>query len=191
MGQKRKKQKKTGGTSDLIGFFVKAGKLKSEPRRGWVKKLSLDDPESVADHSYRTALMAMLFSDARGLDTEKAVRLALIHDLPEALVGDAMPEERSGESKIALETDAMEKLLSELPQAVRVSCRAAWHEYVSGRTPEAKLVNQLDKLEMAIQAWEYANATSGDPASAREFWSTAKAHLHDKELLELLQLVEV
>jgi putative hydrolases of HD superfamily len=191
MGQKKKKQKKTHGAHDLIAFFVKAGKLKSEPRRGWVKKLNLDDPESVADHSYRTALMAMLFSDARGLDTGKAVRLALIHDLPEALVGDAMPEERSGESKVVLETDAMEKLLSELPQAVRVSCRAAWHEYVTGRTPEAKLVNQLDKLEMAIQAWEYANATPGDPASAREFWSTAKAYLDDKELLELLQLVEV
>jgi putative hydrolase of HD superfamily len=186
MGQKKQRD----NASYLVDFFVKAGRLKSEPRRGWVKKMGLDAPESVADHSYRTALMAMLFSDARGLDTEKAVRLALLHDLPEALVGDAMPEERSGASKIALETSAMGKLLSGLPPRARAICSAAWREYIVGKTPEAELVNQLDKLEMAIQAWEYASSTA-DPALAKEFWATAKKHIRDKELLEILQFVKV
>ena len=75
-------------------------------------------PESVADHSYRTALMAMVFSDIRGLDTEKAVKMALLHDLPEALVGDSIPGERTPAEKKRMESAAMRTLLSDLPPRV-------------------------------------------------------------------------
>jgi len=61
---------------NLTRFFVRAGRLKSEPRRGWVLKLGMEDPESVADHSYRVALMAMVYCDARRLDTEKAMKIS-------------------------------------------------------------------------------------------------------------------
>ena len=100
----------------LLQFFMMSGRLKSEMRRGWVKKLGMARPESVADHSYRTALITLIFSDSQGLDTAKALRLALLHDLPEAIVGDAMPEERSGRRKIEMETKAMAELLAELPE---------------------------------------------------------------------------
>ena len=175
---------------DLTRFFVRSGRLKTERRRGWVKKLKLQGAESVADHSYRTALMTMVISDSRGLDTAKAVRLALLHDLPEAVVGDAMPEERSGARKQTIETKAIEDLLGDLPSGVRSLYSEAWSEFVDGRTPEAQLVRQLDKLEMATQAWEYAQDL-GDRGSAREFWSTAKASVTDEGLAELLKLVEI
>jgi putative hydrolases of HD superfamily len=183
-------RRKESGAQDLVRFFVRSGRLKAEMRRGWVKKLGLSHPESVADHSYRTALMAMVISDSRGLDTGKAVRLALLHDLPEAVVGDAMPEERSGRPKIAVETKAMERLLSDLPPDVRSLYHDAWSEFVEGKTEEARLVRQLDKLEMAIQAWEYVQESS-DPALAREFWATAREHVSDEGLLELLRQVEL
>jgi putative hydrolase of HD superfamily len=183
-------RRKESDARDLVGFFVRSGRLKAERRRGWVKKLGLREPESVADHSYRTALMTMVISDSRGLDTGKAVRLALLHDLPEAIVGDAMPEERSGKLKTAMETKAMQELLKGVSPGVRSLYRDAWQEFVNGRTEEARLVRQLDKLEMAIQAWEYVK-DSGNPASAREFWATARAHVTDKGLLELLHQVEV
>jgi putative hydrolase of HD superfamily len=175
---------------DLVRFFIRSGRLKAERRRGWVKKLGLSDPESVADHSYRTALMTMVISDSRGLDTGKALRLALLHDLPEAIAGDAMPEERSGKLKITIETKAMQELLKGVTPDVRSLYLEAWLEFVSGKTEEAKLVRQLDKLEMAIQAWEYAKG-SDNPTVTREFWATARAHVTDEELLELLRLVEV
>jgi len=177
------------GAQALVRFFVRSGRLKAERRRGWVKKLGLTAPESVADHSYRTALMAMVISDSRGLDTGRALRLALLHDLPEAVVGDAMPEERSGRRKTAIETKAMEDLLSELPPGLRALYKDAWKDFVDGKSEEARLVRQLDKLEMAIQAWEYAQDSS-DPAPIREFLATARHHVSDKALLELLQQVE-
>jgi putative hydrolases of HD superfamily len=183
-------RRKGSGARDLVRFFVRSGRLKAERRRGWVKKLGLSDPESVADHSYRTALMTMVISDSRGLDTGKALRLALLHDLPEAVAGDAMPEERSGKLKTAIETKAMRQLLKDLSPGVGSLYRAAWLEFVNGKSEEARLVRQLDKLEMAIQAWEYAK-DSGDHESAREFWVTARAHVTDEGLLELLREVEV
>jgi len=182
-------RRKEAGAKNLVGFFVRSGRLKAERRRGWVKKLRLTNPESVADHSYRTALMAMVISDSRGLDTERALRLALLHDLPEAVVGDAMPEERSGPRKTAIETKAMEELLSALPPGLRSLYQATWLEFVNGTSEEARLVRQLDKLEMAIQAWEYAHESS-DPALAREFLATAREHVKDKGLVELLRQVE-
>jgi putative hydrolases of HD superfamily len=173
----------------LLQFFMMSGRLKAEMRRGWVKKLGMARPESVADHSYRTALITMLFSDSLGLDTAKALRLALLHDLPEAIVGDAMPEERSGKRKIELETKAMEEILSELSEEQRALYLEAWEEFIDGKSPEARLVRQADKLEMAIQAWEYANQR-GDPSLAKEFWSSARGQVEDAALLEVLWQVE-
>jgi putative hydrolases of HD superfamily len=173
----------------ILQFFLMSGRLKAERRRGWVKKLGMEHPESVADHSYRTAVMAMFVSDSRGLDTGKAMRLALLHDLPESIVGDAMPEERSGKRKIETETKAMGEILSELPKDLRKLYREAWEEFVEGKSEESLLVRQLDKLEMAIQAWEYANE-SGNSSRAREFWSSAREHIRDEELLGFLSQVE-
>ena len=173
----------------LLQFFLMSGKLKAELRRGWLKKLGMDHPESVADHSYRTAFISMVISDMRGLDAGKAIRLALLHDLPEAIVGDAMPEERSGARKTAMETKAMDEILSELPSELKSLYRAVWDDHAKGTSKEARLVKQVDKVEMAIQAWEYANA-AGDPASAKEFWESARGRVDDKELLELLGQVE-
>ena len=182
-------RRKESGAQTLVRFFIRSGRLKTERRRGWVKKLGLTHAESVADHSYRTALITLMFSDSLGLDTGKALRLALLHDLPEAIVGDAMPEERSGKRKIEMETKAMEELLSELPKEQRAVYLEAWEEFIDGKTPEARLVRQADKLEMAIQAWEYANER-GDPSLAKEFWASARRQVEDAALLEILWQVE-
>lgn len=173
----------------LLQFFMMSGRLKAELRRGWVQKLGMQHPESVADHSFRTALLAMVISDLRGLDTGKAMRLALLHDLPEAIVGDSTPEESSGARKTASETKAMEEMLSELPKEIRTVYSSAWREYLEGKSEESRLVRQLDKIEMAIQAWEYAHGL-GDPSVAKEFWASAKAHVTDEGLIELLSQVE-
>ena len=100
-----------------------------------------------------------------------------------------MPEERSGKLKTAVETEAMEELLKDLSPDVRSLYHGAWLEFLRGKTEEARLVRQLDKLEMAIQAWEYVQESS-DPELAREFWATAKEHVRDAGLLELLRQVE-
>ena len=54
----------------IIDFFKTAANLKKVDRQGWVDKLSLDNPESVADHSYSMAIMGMVFSDLENYDSE-------------------------------------------------------------------------------------------------------------------------
>src|SRR5262245_33825115 len=67
-----------------------AGKLKRVRRKGWVDR-GVVDAESVADHSYRLAVLAWAVARSRGLDADRAQRIALLHDLAEAEVGDETP----------------------------------------------------------------------------------------------------
>lgn len=101
-----------------------------------------------------------------------------------------MPEERSGSQKVKTESNAMDSLLRVLAPRERTIYRDAWKEFVRGTSEEAKLVRQLDKLEMAIQAREYAQGL-GDDDPAKQFWATARKHVNDARLLPLLLEVEV
>jgi len=171
----------------LLELFTVAGRLKGEFRRGWVHKLGMKSPESVADHSYRTALMSMVYSDLRGLDTTKVLRMALLHDLAEAVVGDSMPGERTKAEKLRMESAAMRGILAVLPRPTRVGYWTAWREFNRGTTPEARLVRQVDKLEMALQAGEYCKGRLRN--RALEFFDSARAQVSDEDLLGVLRLI--
>jgi putative hydrolases of HD superfamily len=172
-------------TTNLLHFFKISGRLKTEPRRGWVVKLGMEHPESVADHSYRVVLMTMVYSDARGLDTEKALRMAMLHDLAEAVVGDSIPGEREPREKKKLESSGLRKMLKELPEGLSKAYYSSWLEFEEGESAEAKLVRQLDKVEMAIQASEYRGEDSA--SDVREFLQAARRSATDPELVGLVE----
>ena len=158
---------------NLIDFFRMAGRLKRIPRSGWVE-IGIDSPESVADHTFRTAILCMIFSDLEGLDELKMLQMALIHDLPEVITGDLTPSERTSTAK-KREEDAMKKLLNLLPEKQRVKYQNVWREYEECKTAEAKAVRQLEKLEMALQAKEYERAELTKESLERFFKSAEKA----------------
>lgn len=157
-------------TDGLIDFIAEAGRLKRIPRTGWVE-CGVPDPESVADHSFRVALIAMVLADGRGLDTLKTVRMALLHDLAEAETGDLTPIQKGLDSVAArrAEDEAMARLIDRLPEANRDTYNSAWREFTEGSTPEARLVRDVDKLEMVIQASEYEDAGC-DKDRLMRFW---------------------
>jgi putative hydrolases of HD superfamily len=161
----------------LAGLFNLAGKLKQLKRQGWIDR-GVDQPESVADHSYRVALMTLVTSTRDlDIDVERAVRLALVHDLPESLTGDITPfddrlndgetdaadlfhslpeySQQADEAKTAAERVAIHELTASLPDDLRDMLVDAWEEYEAAQTPEARLVRQIDKLETWLQALEY------------------------------------
>ena len=102
----------------LFDFFYLTTELKRVLRKGWKSKVGIEHPESVADHTYSTALMAMVFSDIHGLDTEKILKMALLHDLAESITGDFMPEEISKENKETAENEAIKEILAKLPNDI-------------------------------------------------------------------------
>ena len=140
---------------DLSPFFRSVLKLKSVRRAGWVSKVRVKDAESVADHSFSMCAMAMLLSDIQGFDTGRAMRMVILHDLAESIVGDYIPGDVSASQKLAKEKKAMASILSGLPRKSRTEYEGIWIEYLQNKTDLARFVHRIDKLEMAFQANEY------------------------------------
>ena len=92
-------------------FFQKVLELKNIPRQGWKEKLGINNPESVADHSYSTTVMSMILSDLEGLNSEKIIRMALLHDLAESVIGDIIPNDITKNEKISKEDVKRQKTL--------------------------------------------------------------------------------
>ncbi len=157
--RKRKHSQLKSGQKDIAGlasFFKAAIQLKSVNRAGWIEKAGVTTPESVADHTFSMCTAAMVLADMAGLDTEKTLKMAILHDMAESLTGDYMPEELRGPDKLAIEHRAMKAILSGLAPAIRSQYEKIWQEYVANRTPVARLVHAIDKFEMAMQAAQYA-----------------------------------
>jgi putative hydrolases of HD superfamily len=142
----------------LLYFFNFVICLKKVRRSGWMFKAGISSAESVADHSFSLSVMAMVFSDLKGLNTERAVKMAIIHDLAESITGDIMPDKISHSAKKILENKAMVSILKELPKSLRIEYSQIWNEYVTDRSDLSKLVHRLDKLEMILQAREYMSS---------------------------------
>ncbi len=169
----------------LFDFFYLATELKRVPRKGWKSKVGIEHPESVADHTYGTALMAMVFSDVRHLDTEKILKMALLHDLAESVTGDFMPEEISKENKKTAEDDAIKEILAKLPEDIAVKYSDIWDEYMQASTKESVLLHDIDKFEMAIQAVKYSSEGFSNEKLGL-FIDSAKKEIKSKELLDIL-----
>ncbi|NDJ87448.1 MAG: HD family hydrolase [Chloroflexi bacterium] len=145
----------------LLSLMEQAGKLKVLPRTGWLLR-GMKNPESVADHLYRTSLLSMVLADilveqGLTLDAAKVMRMAMLHDLAESQVGD-IPYPAMAfidvEVKHASERAALQKLLKGFGPLTDAYMRL-WEEFEAGETAEARLVRAADKLELMIQVYEY------------------------------------
>lgn len=140
---------------DIDTFIQSIFGLKKIKRTGWLAKGKILDGESIADHSYSLSALCMVFSDILGLDTEKVMKMCIIHDLAESIIGDIMPGEIPEKEKKMKETKAMKSILFSLPVSVRIDYIGIWKEFLLNGSQEAQLVHKVDKLEMLLQAREY------------------------------------
>jgi putative hydrolase of HD superfamily len=160
--------------------MLAAGKLKTIKRQGWLDAgIPRQHVESVADHSFRVACIAAFLAPSGPLDALKMVRMALVHDMAESVTGDLTP--RSGVSKkkkALMEEEAVRRLGSE-------ELLSLWKEYDAGRTPESRLVREIDILERVVQARDYSRKHPGkDLAHFRKGW---KRLIRTPQLRELLE----
>ena len=171
---------------DLVKFLEISGILKRIQRTGWVD-IGVCAPESVADHTFRMAILCMLYADRNNLDTSKMLKMALIHDLPEAIIGDLMPSQKNAKTKKD-EKDAICEILSLLPEKQKAEYYAIWTEYQQGETKEAKAARQLDKIEMTLQAKEYEKM-GHDKKSLERFVKSAQQFTEWSDLKRLLECI--
>ncbi len=159
----------------VLNFLHQSEKLKDILRHGWT---SSGRQESVAEHSWRLALMIIMASRhiQDEISIERALKIALIHDLPELIIGDVpyfltKPGSIQREQKEQAESRAIGELTQSLPQSEKDDLEDLLYEYQLGTSTESKIVKAFDKIEAQIQqneadvsTWvecEFEDATGG------------------------------
>ena len=168
----------------ILDFLKTAANLKKISRQGWIDKLSLNNPESVADHSYSMAVMSMVISDLENYNSEKILKMVLLHDLAESKIGDYTTQQLSSEKKTKLENSAFDEIIENLPDLIKTQYLQIWQEYQENTSHESKIVHQIDKLEMALQAKIYQKDGQSQE-KLESFFESAKADITDPKLKEL------
>ena len=147
----------------VLAFLRAAERLKTVTRSGWT---STGEAESVAEHTWRLCLMAMvLYGRADDIDLARLLKMCLIHDLGEAIGGDVpAPAQVAGRPKAGQERADLLSLVEPLPAAGRREILELWDEYEAASSPEAKLAKGLDKLETILQHTQGRNPDDFDYA---------------------------
>jgi len=152
-----------------VDLLLLAARLKRLQRTGWVMS-NVADPETIAAHSHGTTMMTLLLLDMidEPLDRAKALAMAVIHDLPEAVLGD-VPTPATRHMPPDCKAVAEAGILGDMIDGAEAAegWRDLWEEFAARETREALLVNDADKLDMFLQATIYGN--NGHAETAR-FW---------------------
>jgi len=180
-----------GGADPALASYLRLMRLKRLYRQGWLKRgLPEGLCESVAEHSFGTALLALLVAGTAGdggsigrADASRAAILALVHELGESYAGDITPVDGVGPpEKLRLEREAILRALEGHPDLEWFV--SLWEEFEEGATPEARFVRQLDRLEMGLQA--ALQEAEGFPGMG-EFYDSARGTVVEPRLRAVLE----
>ncbi|TVY59016.1 HD domain-containing protein [Lachnellula suecica] len=152
----------TTNSSSPVPFFHMLERLKTTKREGW-RRFGISHGESISDHMYRMAMITMFAppSLSSRLNIPNCTKMALVHDMAEALVGDITPVDGvSKPEKNRRESTTMDYFTNSLLGKVNGSMtgkelKAVWQEYEDSETPDSKFVHDVDKIELVLQMVEY------------------------------------
>lgn len=145
--------------SSMLAFTQIVHLLKTQKRTGWVDR-GIPEPqvESIADHMYRMSIIAMAVPRDK-VSVDKCVKIALVHDIAESLVGDITPFGGVTKTEKHRREWATINYLAAIVEAYNAEFAAEmkelWLDYEEIRCLEARYVKDIDKFEMIQQAWDY------------------------------------
>jgi len=198
----------------ILNFLIEVGKLKRLPRRGWVIR-GIKNPETIAAHTFRMAVMSWLLGRKKKLDINKVIKMSLIHDLCEVYAGDTTPfdskffsknkkqwkeitkkwprfskkeKEENFKRKYKKENKALKKLILNLSPALKKEIIHLWVDYEKGLKKEGKFVHQLDRIENLLQALEYWK--KGKQFAIEPWWIQIEELVDDPALLEFMKVLD-
>jgi len=187
----------------FLDFVSSLGRVKMIPRSGWISHgISLQEVESVADHSFSTTVLAMLLADlevanGRRINIERVLRLALLHDLPEALTFDISKSYleylgmRGEAIKSELEQAAWKHLIEGIEKgAIRKRYAQLQSEFNAEQTIESMIVHAADRLDLLLQIAEYRRR--GYPkAILADLWKSTSQKLRGSKLSSVKTLYKM
>ncbi|CAI1991437.1 hypothetical protein SEUBUCD646_0G01710 [Saccharomyces eubayanus] len=147
--------------------------LKTQRRTGWVDH-DIDPCESISDHMYRMGLTSMLITN-KDIDRNKCIRIALVHDFAESLVGDITPNDpMTKEEKHRREFETVkylcETVIKPCSETASEEILDDWLAYEKQTCLEGRYVKDIDKYEMLVQCFEYEQKYNGKK-DLEQFWS--------------------
>lgn len=160
---------------NVLHLALQIGISKKLLRTGWVRE-KVKDPESVAEHAFRVVVLCMALAPTLEVDQNKLVKMAIIHDIGETSSGDLVVQrglkldKEKRDKKEQIEKEAIRSILFGYEE----DYAKLFHEMIERKTPEAEIFWQIDKLEMAIQAYEYEKTQKLDLS---EFFSSAEMYI--------------
>lgn len=174
------------GSASPVPYFHLLERLKTTKRAGW-RRFGINQGESIADHMYRMALMSMLPPPAlmKSLDLDKCIKMCLIHDMAESVVGDLTPADGvSKPEKNRREGSTMDYITANLlgniyggTSPIGGEIRAIWQEHEDSKTLESRFVQDIDKIELLLQMVEYEKLQGGDVDLNEFTYVATKVHL--------------
>jgi 5'-deoxynucleotidase YfbR-like HD superfamily hydrolase len=170
--------------SGAARFLFEMGLLKRARRTGWWIA-GIKDPETIAEHSFRTAILGTVLAAMEGADAARVALLCLFHDTQETRVGDIPHIGRRYLTAADNESVTAEQV-ADCPPAVADAIRSAVAEYERGETIEAVVAHDADKLECLIQAVEYREQGSGN---VQQWIDNSKAKLKTNSAVQVAEAV--
>lgn len=166
---------------NALDFFAEAGLLKKIKRSGWWV-VGIKEPESVAEHCFRCAVIGYYLAHVEGVDANKVVTMCLFNDIHEARINDLHKmghyyiDFKQAESKV------FKDQIAGLNENVAADMQKGRQEYEEQETKEAMIARDADILECLIQAKEYLD---GGYPQAEKFFQKAPDHLHSQSAKDL------
>ena len=156
--------------SDIVKLLLHGNQLKRTARTGWAQR-GVPAAENVAAHSFGVAFTTLVLAQLvdEDVDLGRALALALLHDLPEALTSDIpAPAWRflSRDLKRQMEAAALQEMVGETP--FQELFDAWWQDLDENDSAEARLVHDADKIDLFLQAVIYEEQTGNRQLS--QFW---------------------
>jgi len=177
---------------EFLEFNRLIGRLKKTERTGWITRIGIENPESVADHTFRVTILSMVIGDKKKLDTEKMIRMALLHDLQETIMGDwdLYAKNKLGhENFLKKEKESIKKVLVTLPKELEKKYFEIWEEFHDQKSEEAKIVKNIDKIEFVLQALEYEKE-GHDKEKFDKLWKHMKKNYEKIGLKNIFEILE-
>ena len=158
--------------ADTMSFYLLATQLKYKIRSGWDKihwNVNKERLESIAEHVYGTCILALSIDSEfeTNLDINKVVKMLVIHELGEVVIGDTTPFDNiTPEEKMEKEHEAIKKVLGDLIN--KDEFYSLLLEFDDKKTKEAIFAHHCDKLDADIQAKVYQDMGCQNPLNEQE-----------------------
>ncbi|RRJ31533.1 HD domain-containing protein [Halocatena pleomorpha] len=184
-----------------IDTLLETYELKDELRTGWELR-EIENPESVAAHTWGTAVLCLLFADDAGVDPGRAVSMALVHDLAEARTGDVATRAENVSQDIEQEQKEQherEVMIDFVDSFDAPRFMALWESYEARETPLARFVKDMDLIDNCLQALKYErqqrydenkdNENFAEYDRLDEFFATAEPRLRTEIGTDLFGMI--